>query len=87
MLDKLEAIKERYIYLEEQLADPSVISDLNRYKKVNKEYKDLKEVVDENIEDRQQEAVKGERIVDEAVINFRQWHAGLEVVPAAHAAP
>jgi peptide chain release factor 1 len=46
MLDKLEAIKERYIYLEEQLADPDVISDMNRYKKISKEYKDLKPVVD-----------------------------------------
>ena len=42
---------------------------------------DLKDVVDENLEDRQQEAVKAERIVDEAVINFRHWHAGLDVVP------
>jgi glutamyl-tRNA reductase len=42
---------------------------------------DLKDVVEENIGDRQQEAVKAERIVDEAVINFRLWHAGLDVVP------
>lgn len=42
---------------------------------------DLQGVVDENIEDRQQEAVKGERIVDEAVISFRQWYESLEVVP------
>ncbi|MGD8290249.1 MAG: glutamyl-tRNA reductase [Desulfobacterales bacterium] len=42
---------------------------------------DLKDVVEENIEDRQLEAVKAERIVDEAVINFRQWHTGLDVVP------
>ena len=33
------------------------------------------------MEDRQQEAVKAERIVDEAVINFRQWYASLDVVP------
>ena len=46
---------------------------------------DLKNVVDENIEDRQQEAVKAERIVDEAVINFRQWHASLDVVPTIKA--
>ncbi len=45
MLDKLEAIKERYVYLEEQMADPEVISDLDRYKKVGKEYKDLQPVV------------------------------------------
>ena len=42
---------------------------------------DLKDVIDENIEDRQQEAVKAERIVDEAVINFRHWYASLDVVP------
>jgi len=42
---------------------------------------DLKSVVDENIEDRQREAIKGERIVDEAVIQFHQWYDSLEVVP------
>ncbi len=42
---------------------------------------DLKGVIDENIEDRQREAVKGERIIDEAVIRFRQWYEGLDVVP------
>jgi glutamyl-tRNA reductase len=42
---------------------------------------DLKGVIDENIEDRQREAVKGERIVDEAVIRFREWYDGLDVVP------
>ena len=42
---------------------------------------DLQGIVDDNIEDRQHEAVKGERIVDEAVIRFREWYAGLEVVP------
>ena len=42
---------------------------------------DLKGVIDENIEDRQREARKGERIVDEAVIGFRDWYDGLEVVP------
>lgn len=42
---------------------------------------DLKGVIDENIEDRQREAVKGERIIDEAVIRFREWYQGLDVVP------
>lgn len=42
---------------------------------------DLKDIVDENIEDRNSEAIKGERIVDEAVIHFRQWYDGLQVVP------
>ena len=42
---------------------------------------DLQGVVDDNIEDRQHEAIKGERIIDEAVISFRQWYDSLEVVP------
>ncbi len=46
MIDKLEAIQDRFFYLEEQMADPEVISDMDRYKKVSKEYKDLKEIVD-----------------------------------------
>jgi len=42
---------------------------------------DLKGVIDENLETRNREAIKGERIVDEAVISFRQWYKSLEVVP------
>ncbi len=42
---------------------------------------DLKGVIEENLDDRQREAVKGERIVDEAVIRFREWHESLDVVP------
>ena len=42
---------------------------------------DLKGVIDDNLEDRNREAIKGERIVDEAVIRFRQWYESLNVVP------
>jgi len=42
---------------------------------------DLKGVIEENIEDRQRAALKGERLVDEAVIRFRQWYQSLDVVP------
>jgi glutamyl-tRNA reductase len=42
---------------------------------------DLKGVIEENIEDRQKEAFKGERIIDEAVVRFREWQEGLDVVP------
>ncbi len=45
MLDKLVAIKERYMRLEEELSDPNVIQDMKRYKKVNKEYKNLQPLV------------------------------------------
>ncbi len=45
MLDKLEAIKERYEYVSEQLGDPDVVSDMKRYTKISKEYKNLGEIV------------------------------------------
>ncbi|MCL4141432.1 UNVERIFIED_CONTAM: hypothetical protein GTU68_053318 [Idotea baltica] len=46
MLDKLEAISERFFYLEEQLSDPEVISDISKFTKYHKEYKDLAKVVE-----------------------------------------
>lgn len=46
---------------------------------------DLKGVIEENMEDRNREALKGERIVDEAVIRFRQWYDSLDVVPTIKA--
>jgi len=42
---------------------------------------DLNGIVEENITERNQEAVKGERIINEAVINFRKWHDSLYIVP------
>ena len=46
MTDKLEAIKERYLYLEEQLGNPSTLADTDKYRKVSKDYKKLKPVVE-----------------------------------------
>lgn len=42
---------------------------------------DLKGVIEENIEDRNKEANRAERIVDEAVIHFRQWYESLDLIP------
>jgi glutamyl-tRNA reductase len=42
---------------------------------------DLKGVIDGNLEARNREALKADRIVDEAVIRFGQWMEGLHVVP------
>lgn len=41
LLKKLEAVFERFQFLEERLANPEVLANLNEYKKVSKEYKDL----------------------------------------------
>jgi len=40
-LNKLEAIRDRYYYLEEQLSDPATMKDMSKFKKVSKEYKSL----------------------------------------------
>ena len=45
MIEKLEAIKDRYLRLEEQLSDPEVIADNKRFSKIHKEYKELGEIV------------------------------------------
>jgi glutamyl-tRNA reductase len=42
---------------------------------------DLQQVVEENLQDRRQAALQGERIVEEAVLQFRQWIESLAVVP------
>ncbi len=42
---------------------------------------DLKGVIDENIDERKKEAVKAERMVEEAVIKFQEWVNNLDVVP------
>lgn len=45
MLDKLQAIREKYVYLEEQLSDPGIVADMEKSKKVNKEYKKLQPII------------------------------------------
>lgn len=46
LLNKLEAINIRYEQVSEQIVDPEIISDMKRYVKLNKEYKDLQVLVD-----------------------------------------
>lgn len=45
MLEQLEAIRRRYEDIETLLSDPSVLSSQKRFAQLNKEYKDLGEVV------------------------------------------
>jgi glutamyl-tRNA reductase len=42
---------------------------------------DLKDVIEENVEDRNREARRAEGIIDETVVKFRQWYEGLDIVP------
>ena len=45
MLQKLEEIAERFMQLQEQMSDPEVISDIKRFAKLNKQYRELEGVV------------------------------------------
>jgi peptide chain release factor 1 len=46
MLDKLEGLKRRFEEVQDSLTLPDVVSDVKKYTKLNKEYKDLKLIVD-----------------------------------------
>ncbi|MBN8681988.1 MAG: peptide chain release factor 1 [Chitinophagales bacterium] len=45
MLEKFKAIREKFLHLEELLSDPATVADMDRAKKVNKEYKKLQPLV------------------------------------------
>ncbi len=45
MIDKLEAIKIRFEEVGKLIVDPSIIADMKKYVKLNKEYKDLESIV------------------------------------------
>ncbi|MEJ8804336.1 peptide chain release factor 1 [Pontibacter sp. H249] len=45
MLDKLEAINQRFEEVSQQLIQPDVASDMKKFKALNKEYKDLDKIV------------------------------------------
>ena len=45
MIDKLNAIKDRFNQVSEMIVKPEIISDMKKYIKLNKEYKDLKPIV------------------------------------------
>ncbi len=50
MLDKLEAIKNRFDEVSELIVDPNIISDMKQYIQLNKEYKDLQPIIEAYIE-------------------------------------
>ncbi|MBE8723273.1 peptide chain release factor 1 [Sphingobacterium pedocola] len=47
MLEKLQAIKERWEEVEAELSNPETINDMKRFARLNKEYKDLGKIVDQ----------------------------------------
>jgi peptide chain release factor 1 len=47
MLDKLEAIKDRWQHVEDELGKPEAMEDMKRFAKLNKEYRDLGLIVEQ----------------------------------------
>lgn len=50
MIDKLQVVKQRFDEVSDLIIQPDVIMDQKRYVKLNKEYKDLKKIVDKGEE-------------------------------------
>jgi glutamyl-tRNA reductase len=46
---------------------------------------DLQDVIDINVNERKKEALRAERIIDEAVVRFEEWLKNLDVVPTIKA--
>lgn len=50
MLEKIQIIRQRFDEVNDLIIQPDIISDQKRYIKLNKEYKDLKQIVDKGAE-------------------------------------
>ena len=50
MIDKLNIIQQRFNELSDLIIQPDIISDQNKYVKISREYKELKEIVDKKTE-------------------------------------
>ena len=50
MIEKLEAIKQRYDLLTEKIADPAVIAKMDEWQKIVKERSDMEETVEKIVE-------------------------------------
>ena len=46
MLEKIQIVKQRFDEVNDLIIQPDIISDQKRYVQLNKEYKDLKKMVD-----------------------------------------
>jgi peptide chain release factor 1 len=45
LIEQLEGIKERFEEVSQQITMPEVVSDINKFKKISKEYRDLEKIV------------------------------------------
>lgn len=80
--ESMRSRRNRPIFFIDIAVPRDVDPDINR---LNNAYvydiDDLKGIIEENIDERASEAVRGKRIVDEAVIKFQEWVEYLDAVP------
>ena len=88
MLDKLEAIKERFDEVSQLIVDPEIISDMKQYIQLNKEFKDLQPIMEvhkayknllSNIETAK-EMLKDEEMKDMAKMELDELQPQQEVI-------
>lgn len=78
----MRARKNRPLFLIDIAVPRDIEPEINRITNVYVyDIDDLQDAIQENIEERKKEALKGKRIVDEAVVQFRRWFECLDVVP------
>ena len=67
MLDKIRIVKQRFDEINDLIIQPDVISDQKRYIQLNKEYKDLKKIVDKGLvyETLMKNITEAEEIIDD----------------------
>lgn len=68
MFENLEHVRENYKQLEAKLADPAVLSDMDQFRKVSKEYNSLKPIVEkyEEIKNAEDTIAENQELLDEA---------------------
>ncbi len=78
----MRARKNRPLFLIDIAVPRDIDPEINRITNVYVyDIDDLQSAIQENINERQREALKGERIADMAVVQFRRWFESLDVVP------
>ena len=78
----MRARKNRPLFLIDIAVPRDIDPEINRITNVYVyDIDDLQGAIQENINERQREARKGERIADMAVVQFRRWFESLDVVP------
>lgn len=79
MLDKLEKAEEKYVKIERQLSEPTVISDTEQYKKLMKEYKSLTPLIEtfRKFKDARKAMTEAEEMMKEGDPELREL-AGIE---------